>query len=340
MKATTSYFFVGLTVGVLLSTSVFAFVLRGTQANGEGPSSQARVLKLAHSLDQSHPVHLAMLRMADLVANKSGQTVKLQVIPNGQLGSETECIEQVLSGALAMTKTSTAALEGFVPSIRVFGIPYLFRDEAHCNRVLDGPVGRRLLEAGAPTGLRGLCFYDAGARSFYTIDTPVIKPEDLQGLKIRVQKSKTSMDMVTALGGSPTPIPWGELYTALQQNMVDGAENNVPSFFANRHFEVCKHLSLDEHTRVPDILIFSEKVWANLPPDVQAWLKEAADESAAFQRVLWKTKTEEAKRAVQEAGVTIHSPDKEAFATKTAELRKEFETGELAEMIREIQATR
>jgi tripartite ATP-independent transporter DctP family solute receptor len=158
-----------------------------------------------------------------------------------------------------MTKTSAAPMEGFVPEMAIFGIPYVFRDNDHCWRVLESEIGRQLLAAGQSVGLHGLCYYDAGSRSFYTIDRPILVPDDLRGLKIRVQQSKTAMDMVEALGGSPTPIPWGELYTALQQRMVDGAENNPPSFHSNRHFEVCKHLSLDEHTIVPDILVSARR---------------------------------------------------------------------------------
>ena len=332
MKATASYFVTGLLVGVLLATTGFAFVLRQANLN------DSLVLKLGHGLDQSHPVHVAMMRMAELVSAKSGGTVELQVFPNEQLGSETQCIEQLQAGALAMTKTSTAALEGFLPEMGVLGIPYLFRDDAHCWSVLGGDIGERLLTTGTDSGLRGLCFYDAGARSFYTISTPVLTPDDLKGLKIRVQESKTAMDMVTALGGSPTPIAWGELYSALQTKMVDGAENNLPSFYSNRHFEVCKHMSFDEHTRVPDMLMVSEKIWKSLPDNVRGWLSEAAAESAEYQRELWREKTDEAKREVEAAGVTLHYPDKAEFAAKAAALLESHEGSDLGALIQEIRA--
>jgi tripartite ATP-independent transporter DctP family solute receptor len=339
MKASVSYFLCGILVGILVATSGFALILRDLgQSGGNSGSASRTVLKLAHSLDQSHPVHLAMLRMAELVARKSAGSVELQVIPNGQLGSETECIEQVQNGALAMTKTSTAALEGFIPDMAVLGMPYIFRDSEHCWRVLDGAVGRKLLAAGAAAGLRGLCFYDAGARSFYTINTPVLSPGDLQGLKIRVQKSRTAMDLVSVLGGSPTPIPWGELYTALQQRMVDGAENNVPSFHSSRHYEVCKHMSLDEHTRVPDILLVSERVWSELPESVRSWIGEAAIESSVYQRQLWKEKTVESMAAVQEAGVSLHYPDQAQFAEKAAAIVPLPASSPVGDLIREIQA--
>jgi tripartite ATP-independent transporter DctP family solute receptor len=336
-KTSISFFVAGLLVGLLLATFGFAFVLQfGSRSTSS--DQQAIVLKLAHGLDQNHPVHLAMLRMSELVRQKSDGTVELQVFPNGQLGAETECIEQVQNGALDMTKTSTAPMESFVPEMAILGLPYLFRDDEHCWRVLDGKIGQELLAAGSSAGLRGLCFYDAGSRNFYTIDKPILTPQDLKGLKIRVQKSRTAMDMVSELGGSPTPIPWGELYTALQQKMVDGAENNLPSFHSNRHFEVCKHFSMDEHTRVPDILLISEKVWSTLPANVQKWVQEAAQESSKYQRELWKQTTQQSLAAVQEAGVSIHYPDQTLFARKASGILGRYKSSPIGDMIQRIQS--
>jgi tripartite ATP-independent transporter DctP family solute receptor len=231
-------------------------------------------------------------------------------------------------------------MESFIPELAIFGVPYVFDNAEHCWRVLDGEIGQRLLESGRSVGLRGLCYYDAGSRSFYTIDRPILAPEDLKGLKIRVQKSKTAMDMVEALGGSPTPIPWGELYTALQQGTVDGAENNPPSFYSNRHFEVCKHLTLDEHTIVPDMLMISEKVWQGLSPEVQQWLCEAAAESSIYQRKIWAEGTQEALEAVQAEGVTIHHPDKSKFTARVQEMHRGFEGTPVGELMREIKELR
>jgi tripartite ATP-independent transporter DctP family solute receptor len=275
-----------------------------------------------------------------LVDEKSGGTVEMQVFPNGQLGSETDCIEQLQRGALAMTKTSTAPLESFVPEMAIFGIPYVFRDGDHFWQVAEGPIGRGLLAGGADIGLRGLCFYDAGSRNFYTISTPVLKPEDLAGLKIRVQESKTSMDMVQALGGSPTPIAWGELYTALQQRMVDGAENNPPSFYSNRHFEVCKHLTMDEHTRVPDILLISQRVWDGLSPHVQQWVQEAADESVTFERKLWQEKTDQVLADLADEGVTVHYPDKTLFADRVKDMHASYAGTPIGDLLDQVKETR
>lgn len=336
-RSAVSLFLAGILVGVFLATVGFALVLHSSNANG-GTGGNVTLLKLGHSLDVNHPVHLAMVRMQELLAEKSGGTVRLEIFPNGQLGSETESLEQVQNGALAMTKTSTAPLESFIPEMAIFGVPYAFRDDEHYWSVLNGAIGHELLRSGESIGLHGLCYYDAGARSFYTVNKAVLTPDDLVGLKIRVQKSKTAIDMTKALGALPTPIAFGELYTALQQSMVDGAENNPPSFFTSRHFEVCKEYSLDEHTRVPDILLMSEQIWQSLSTQQQQWIQEAADESAIYERELWRESTEEALQQVEAKGVTVHRPDKQPFIDKVAQMHRSLKgtpVGNLLQRIRE-----
>ncbi len=266
-------------------------------------------LKLAHSLDTQHPVHRAMEYMARELERLSGGTMRLEIHPNGQLGSERELIELLQIGSLAMTKVSASPLEGFAPEMKIFSIPYVFRDRAHYWRFLDSDRGRALLLSLRRVRLRGLVYYDAGSRSFYTTDRPVYRPADLAGLKIRVQKSQTSVRMIEALGGAATPIAWGELYTALQQGIVDGAENNPPSFYLSRHYETARYFTLDEHTSVPDILLVSERVWQNLDARQQQWLQTAAVNSARFEQSLWRQASEEALAAVQAAGVEIIVPD-------------------------------
>jgi tripartite ATP-independent transporter DctP family solute receptor len=272
-----------------------------------------RVLKLAHGLDVTHPVHLAMEHLADRVAELSDGRMRVDIHPSGQLGEERELIEMLQIGSLAMTKVSASPLESFVPGMTVFSIPYVFRDRQHLWRVLDGALGRQLLEAGMPYYLRGLCYYDAGPRSFYTVGTAVRTPEDLHGLKIRVQKSITSTHMVQALGASATPIDWGELYSALQQGVVDGAENNLPSFFLSRHYEVSRYYTLDEHTWVPDVLLISTHVWEDLSAEERRWLEEAVASSVIEQRRLWLEASDHALAQVRAAGVEIISPDKNTF---------------------------
>ncbi len=332
MSKATSMFVCGLLLGILFASGGFALIQRHTRGQRDGVT----VLKLAHCLDQSHPVHQSMVFMGDRLREKSAGSVEVQIYPNSQLGAETVLIEQLQRGAIAMAKTSAAPMESFVPEMAVFGVPYAFRDEDHFWRVANGDLGRQLLLAGKSVGVLGLCYFDAGARSFYTVEKPVLTPNDLDGQKIRVQKSKTAMDMVEALGGSPTPIPWGELYTALQQSMVDGAENNPPSFYANRHFEVCKHLSLDEHARVPDMLLMSGVIWDSLSPQVQQWVQAAADEASQYQRKLWREESDEAIAAVQEEGVTVHRPEKQAFVDKCQAMRASFAGSPVGELLQQI----
>ena len=308
---------------------------------GCGPQQQGKVLKLAHGLDPSHPVHQAMVYMAQRCKEISNGDLTIEIYPSGQLGSEQQCVELLQIGSLAITKVSAAVMESFVEDFKVLGLPYVFRSREHSFKVLDGEIGKELLRSTEPFWIRGLCFYDAGSRSFYTIDKPVYSPDDLKGLKIRVMKSITAMEMVKALGGSPTPISWGELYTALQSGVVDGAENNPPSFYTSHHYEVCKYYSLNEHTTVPDVLIVSMKVWNKLSDKEKEWLQQAAEESVPVERKLWAESEKESLEAVEEAGVTIIHPDKKPFADKVAPLldsyKKNAKLYDLITRIREVE---
>jgi tripartite ATP-independent transporter DctP family solute receptor len=302
---------------------------------------QGKVLKLAHGLDPSHPVHSAMVHMADRCKEISNGELTIEIYPSGQLGSEQQCVELLQIGSLAITKVSAAVMESFTEDFKALGLPYVFRSKEHAFKVLDGEIGQELLLSSEPFWIRGLCFYDAGCRSFYTIDQQINHPDDLKGLKIRVMKSIISMELVKALGGSPTPISWGELYTALQSGVVDGAENNPPSFYTSHHYEVCKYYSLNEHSMVPDVLIVSSKVWEKLSDREKKWLQQAARESVAVQRKLWAQSEMESLRIVQEAGVIVNYPDKQPFAEKVVPLLDSFRDNEkiydLITRIREVE---
>lgn len=295
------------------------------------------VLKLGHGLPTAHPVHGAMVFMARRVDEKSDGRMRVEVFPNEQLGTEKECIEALQLGYLAMTKTSSAPMENFVPQMKIFGVPYLFRDAEHFWKALGGPIGKELLLAGQSKRLRGLCYYDAGARSFYTKQREIHGPSDLTGMKIRVQNSAMSMKLVEAMGGSPTPIPWGELYTSLDQGVVDGAENNSPSFRQSRHYEVCKYYILDEHTRLPDMLMIGVRVWNKLTTKQQQILQEAVDESVIHQRKTWAQAEQADLKAVEEAGVKVIYPDKAPFRESVRSVWEEFEGTEIGALIKRIQ---
>ncbi len=279
-----------------------------------GGGDRVRVIKLAHGLPTSHPVHEAMVFLAERVGEESGGKIRIDVHPAEQLGTERECLELLQIGAVGMTKVSASVLENFVPRYAVFSLPYLFRDEAHRQTVFRSNIGKQILASGREQGLRGLTYYDAGSRSFYTKDHPVLSPGDLTGLKIRTQESSLAMGIVQALGGAATPIAWGELYTSLQQGVVDGAENNPPSFYLSGHYEVARYYSLDEHTATPDVLLVSATLWETLSAEERAILSEAADASADVQLRLWREATQEALDAVRAAGVEVVSPDKAPFA--------------------------
>ncbi|HET8736980.1 MAG TPA: TRAP transporter substrate-binding protein, partial [Pricia sp.] len=303
----------------------FLIVLGFNSCNELG---KVRTIRLGHGLDVSHSVHKAMVKMGENLEELSGGKMVLKIYPSQQLGTERQCLELLQIGSLDMTKVSVGTLENFAPKMRVLGLPFLFRDRQHSFNVLDGPIGQSLLNEGEQYWLKGLGYYDAGSRSFYTKERPVHKPEDLEGLKIRVMESVTAMNMVEALGGSPTPISWGELYTALQQGVVDGAENNPPSFYLSRHYEVCKYYTLDEHTVLPDVLLAGTHLWDRLSEEERGWLKKAVDNSVVYQRKLWAKSEDEALEAVKEAGVEIIRPNKELFAEEVDEIYEKYKNNE------------
>lgn len=300
--------------------------------------SDTKSLKLAHGLDSQHPVHKGMEYMAQRVDEKSNGKLQIEIYPSQQLGTERQCLELLQIGSLAMTKVSAAVMENFAPNIQVYSLPYIFRSRDHHYQVMDGEVGKQLLLQGEKYWLRGLTYFDAGQRSFYAKE-PIRTPEDLSNKKIRVQESVTAMNLVRSLGGAPTPISWGELYTALQQGVVDGAENNPPSFYTSRHYEVCKYYTLNEHTAVPDILVIGTVAWNNLTQEEQQWLQEAADEAKNHQRKLWQAAEQEALDSVKAAGVEVIIPDKTLFSEKTKSLFEVYkDQPEKYKLIQEIQA--
>lgn len=283
-----------------------------------------KTLFLAHTLPTSHPVHLGILDFQERVAENSKGELVIKVFPDGQLGSERELLELLQIGSVAMTKVSAAAMASFAPEYEVLGVPYLFRDKTHLFEVLEGGVGKRLLNSSRDYLLQGLCFYDAGSRSFYTTGQGVKTPEDLKGLKIRVMNHQMSVEMVNAMGGAATPMAYGELYTALQQGVVDGAENNPPSFVSSNHYEVAKYYALDEHTSIPDVLVIGTKYWDQLSEEEKKWVSDAATQSVVAQKQYWRESVEESMKILEEAGVQITRPDKAPFSEKTEGIIKEL----------------
>ncbi|EJI84909.1 TRAP transporter solute receptor, DctP family protein [Alishewanella aestuarii B11] len=304
------------------------------------PEQEVKVLRLAHTLDQEHVVHKAMALMGERLAEYSGGSMRIEIYSGGQLGNERELVELLQIGSLAMTKVSASPLEGFVPAMQVFSVPYIFDDNAHFWRVLESEIGQGLLQEIQVARLYGLGYYDAGSRSFYSSNTRIDSPADLRGKKFRVLNSQTAVRMVEALGGAATPIDWGELYTAIQQGVVDGAENNPPSFYLSRHYELSKYFSLDEHTAVPDVLIMSLHVWQDLTPEQQQWVQQAANDSIVYQRAAWQQASEEALNAVKAAGVTVIYPDKEPFRQAVAPFYQQMLQTRIGPLLQQIAAMR
>jgi tripartite ATP-independent transporter DctP family solute receptor len=321
-----------------------ALLAWGLWTAAASPEASAHLLRLGHGLNREHAVHRAMEFMAQDVFTRSGGRLRIEVYPDEQLGPERELIELVQIGSLAMTKVSTAPLESFSPRLRVFSLPYLFRDQDHYWQVLDGPVGEELLGASLPYRLKGLTYYDAGARSFYINKRrrkAIRAPDDIVGLSIRVQRSRSAVRLVEILGAKPVPIAFGELYTALDTGTVDGAENNPPSVYTTRQYEVTSFYSLNEHTFVPDMVMIGLDTWERLSAEEQAWLKAAAHASSLHQRVLWDESVIESLREIEAAGVTIlRDVDKEASRAKAAPMYDdpEYRAPEIRELVARIRA--
>ncbi|MEO0293209.1 MAG: TRAP transporter substrate-binding protein [candidate division WOR-3 bacterium] len=298
-------------------------------------------LKLGHSLDINHPVHKAMEFWSDTLKKVTNGRIIIKIYPAGQLGTEKDLIEQLQMGIIDLAKVSSANLEAFVPKMRVLGMPYLFKNRDHKWKILNSDIGKELLNAGLEKNLVGIGFYEAGERSFYTIKRPINTPKDLKNMKIRVIKSPMAIELLECFGASPTPISWAELYTALQQGLVDGAENNPPSFVSARHYEICKYYSLDEHTSPMDVVLASKSKWDNLKEEDKRIIKETFLVSVGFQKKLWNEEEKRNFAKLDSAGVKIIIPDKEPFIKTSSLMYEKYANdeviGELIKKIKEFQ---
>jgi len=303
-------------------------LLSGSFLNSCNQTAKTKTLFLAHSLPQTHPVHKGIVFFQNELDKISEGKLKIKIFPDGQLGSEREVLELLQIGSIAITKVSAAVMANFSPEYEVLGVPYLFRDKKHLFDVLEGEVGTEMMEGSSDFLLKGLCFYDAGSRSFYTKTKPVKTPSDLKGLKIRVMNHQMSIDMVNNFGGSATPMAYGELYTALQQGVVDGAENNPPSFVSSNHYEVCKYYTIDEHSNIPDVMVISTKFWSTLSPQEQEWVSQAAKASVVAQKKYWAESVEECFALLKKNNVEVIYPDKSLFQKESQSLIDEFSKDE------------
>ncbi len=296
----------------------------------------ALTLKLAHELPQEHPVSTSLDWFAKHVRQEA--KIRVKVYPNGTLGNETQLLQMAQNGTIAFTKISAAPLTSFAPDYKLLSLPYLYKDQAQYNRVLSGPIGQKILASSRSAGFIGLAFLDAGSRSFYT-DKPIKTPADLKGMKIRVQSSPISIDTIKALGATPVPLPYGELYSALQQGVVDGAENNIPSYYSSRHYEVKKVYSYDKHTMVPDVLVVSTSVWDSLTDAQRKAIRKVAAETVKQQETNWNNYVTKAKTELKKHNVTFVESDISKFQDAVKPVYEKFkkENPDLVGMLEQIQ---
>lgn len=296
------------------------------------------VLRLGETHVADYPTTKGNYEFARLVEERTGGRIKIEVYHSSQLGQEKAVIEQVQFGAVDFTRVSISPLSAFAPAFDALQMPYLYRGEEHMWKVLDGPIGEEFLASLEPANFIGLAWYDSGARNFYNSKKEIKSVADLKGMKIRVQESKLMMGLVSALGAVPTPMPFGEVYSALQTGVIDGAENNWPSYFSTSHYEVAKYFTLDGHTRVPEILIASKISMDKLSKEDREIIKQAAKDSMPHQIKLWKEFEKVAEDKVRAAGSIITELTPEALVEFQNAMQPMYDalSPELQEVVKKI----
>lgn len=315
------------------------FVAAGCTSSSNTPAApQAIVLKAADVQPEDYPTTQALKYMAKLLDERTQGKIKMQVYGGAQLGQEKETIEMTQAGTIAINRVNASPLVGFSANMGIFSMPFLFRDSDHLWKVLEGPIGTAMLKDMEKSNLVGLAYYDSGARSFYTKGKAVKTVADMKGMKIRVQQSKIFIDTINALGASATPMSFGEVYSGLQSGIIDGAENNPPSLWTTKHYEVAKFYSLDEHSMVPEVVLISKKVWDSLSPENQKIVAQAAKESVAYERKLWTDLTNKCMDDLKAKGVTILKPEKAQFQKAVQTVYAKYP--EYGDLIKQVDAVK
>ncbi|MBB3937583.1 TRAP transporter substrate-binding protein [Aureimonas phyllosphaerae] len=280
---------------------------------GMGAAGAQTLLRSSDTHPDGYPTVEGVKYFGELVKERTAGRYEVEVYHSAQLGEEKDTIEQVRSGVIQLNRVSMAPFNGTVKETIVPALPYVFRDEEHMHKVMDGPVGDQIKAAFEPAGLVALAFYDAGSRSFYNSKKPIRTVADLAGLKFRVIQSDIFVDMTSALGANATPMPYGEVYSSIETGVIDGAENNFPSYDTARHVEVAKYYSLDQHTILPEVFVMNKAAFDALTPEDQAIFRQAAKDSVGRQRELWTAMTESSRKKVEEAGAEINEVEKQGF---------------------------
>lgn len=298
------------------------------------------VLKAADTHELTYPTTRGIIEMGRLLEEWTSGRIKIQVFPSSQLGSETETIEHTRRGLIDIDRVNLNPVTQIVKEMKVLSLPYIFRDEEHQWKVLNGEVGKGLLKLLEPYGLIGLGYYDSGQRSFYNSKRPVRKVADLKGLRIRIQKADIMTDIVEAVGAIPVQMAFEEVYTGLQTGIIDGAENNEPSYISKGHYESAKYYTYDEHSRVPEVILMSKKTWSKLSDKDRKLIMRAANESIPYQRKLWKAEVKEAIAKAEASGCEmIRDIDKESFikAMESVYKKNSSDLSEWIEKIKEVE---
>jgi tripartite ATP-independent transporter DctP family solute receptor len=301
--------------------------------------AQEMVLRSADIHPDGYPTVEAVKYMGELLKQKTNGRISVEVFHSRQLGEEKDTIEQTRFGVIDMNRVNLAPFNNLIPETVVPALPFIFRSTEHMHQVMDGEIGDEILAAFEPHDLVALCYYDSGARSFYTVSKPIRGIEDMQGQKIRVQQSDMWLSMMQALKANPTPMSFGEVYSALQTGVIDGAENNWPSLESSKHYEVAKYYTLTEHSMSPEVLVMSKATWDKLTPEDQKAVREAARESVGKMRELWAAQEKKSEETVRAAGVEIISVDKQPFIDAMGPVYEQFaNTPELKDLVKRIQA--
>jgi tripartite ATP-independent transporter DctP family solute receptor len=318
----------------LAMTALVATALTVTTASAQ------TVLRSSDTHPDGYPTVEAVKHFGELIAERTDGRYSVEVFHSAQLGEEADTIEQTRFGVIDLNRVSMGPFNGLVPETKIPSLPYIFRSVDHMRTVMDGEIGDEILAAFEPHDLIGLAFYDGGARNFYNSQKPITSMDDLAGMKFRVMQSDVFVDMVEALGADATPMPYGEVYSAIETGVIDGAENNWPSFETSGHSEVAQYYTIDEHLIVPEVLVMSKASWDQLSAEDQEIFREAARESTAHQRELWDAQEEASREAVIAAGAEITEVDKAPFIEAMAPLYEKYaDTPELQDLVARIQAT-
>jgi tripartite ATP-independent transporter DctP family solute receptor len=302
--------------------------------------AQDMVLRSSDTHPDGYPTVEAVKHMGELVEERTDGRIGIEVFHSAQLGEEKDTIEQTRFGVIDMNRVSLGPFNNLVPETAIVSLPYIFRDTDHMHAVMDGEIGDEILAAFEEYDLIGLAFYDGGSRSFYNSEKPITSIEDLQGMKFRVMQSDVFVDMVNALGANATPMPYGEVYSSIQTGVIEGAENNFPSYESSGHYEVAKYYTMDEHLIVPEVLVMSKASWDKLSPEDQEIIRQAAKDSVPFMREQWAAREAASEEKVREAGVEIvEEIEKQPFIDAMGPVYEKYvTTPELQELVERIQA--